>query len=240
MPSCARPPFQHLAHPVVVGVGCHVHGIRSLERLKRGPLSHRPLVLGLICAGVYSFHKIDHLRSVAGVADGDGDFQGLRYRDKGAYGWPGDVSVYSRGHAALPQEVRHRAKEAFLHPRCSLCFDQMNVLSDITFGDPWGISADRDGWTVILTRTEAGQAALDDAIAAGALTVEPVDAEAVFAGQEVDSRHRPEWLLKTAAWREMGLPAPDFGFSVSARRRGRLRPHAEVSPGSFLCNRPGQ
>jgi hypothetical protein len=174
-------------------------------------------VLGLVCSGVYSFHKIDYLRRAAGLDEGDRDFLGLRYKDKASYGWPGDVSVYSetRGTVRVPERLRHLAKAAFLPPRCHLCFDQMNALSDISFGDPWGIRWDPDGWTVVLTRTEAGQSALDDAVAARALTVEPLEPEAVFVGQTIDSRRRPEWILATAAWRAMGFTAPDFGFSAS-------------------------
>jgi coenzyme F420 hydrogenase subunit beta len=228
--------YQRLERPVIVGLACHVHGIRCLERLRGGkgdsphlcaapsgpfrqmgtvPLS-RPLVFGLICAGTYSFRMAEHLRRAAGVAEGD--FLGLRYRDKAAYGWPGDVSVdgRSRGAVRVPQRVRHLAKAAFRPPRCYLCFDQMNVLSDITFGDPWGIRWDAEGWTVVLTRTPAGQAALDDAVAAGAIKVEPVDPETVFAGQTVDSRHRPQWIEAMAAWREMGYTPPDFGFAESS------------------------
>jgi coenzyme F420 hydrogenase subunit beta len=235
--------FQRLQRPVVVGLSCHVHGIRCLQRLARGRIAHPPLVLGLICSGVYSFHKIDHLRRAAGLKEANGDFAGLRYKDKASYGWPGDVSVYSksRGTVRVSARERHLAKAAFRPPRCYLCFDQMNVLSDISFGDPWGISWDADGWTVILTRTEAGQAAVDEAVAGQAITAEPIDAEAVFAGQTVDSRHRRQWIQVMAAWREMGCTPPDFGFSISdadrspPRRSRRFRCNLLYSRSFFDC-----
>ena len=216
--------FQKLARPVIVGLACHVHGIRSLQRIPRSPIARAPLVLGLICSGVYSFHKIEHLRRAAGVAASD-DFLGLRYKDKESYGWPGDVSVYSRsrGKIRVSQRVRNLGKTAFRPPRCYLCFDQMNVLSDISFGDPWGIRWDRDGWTVVLTRSEAGQSAVDGAVAAHAMTVERIEPESVFAGQTVDSRQRPEWTSATAAWQKMRRVAPSFGFSTSFDTRGDAR-----------------
>ncbi len=220
-----EPAFTKLARPAVVGLSCHAHGLRLLSSSPLCPFASKPIVLGLICTGIYSFHMIDHLQRLARPECLDDDFKGLRFKDKAAYGWPGDVSVYSDRHVRIrvPARERTRARSAFLLPRCHLCFDRMNVLSDLAFGDPWGLRSDPEGWTVVLTRTKAGHEIMTDALAAGAVVGEPVDPESVVAGQKIDSYHRPNWALSRRVWGQMGGVVPDFGFDEAAGGRVDLR-----------------
>ena len=107
---------------------------------------------------------------------------------------------------------------------------RMNVLSDLAFGDPWGLRSDPEGWTVVLTRTKAGHEIMTDALAAGAVVGEPVDPESVVAGQKIDSYHRPNWALSRRVWGQMGGVVPDFGFDEAAGGRVDLRQVARASP----------
>jgi len=195
-----------------VGLPCHVHGLRNLQIHSPEKTRGVRIVIGLVCAGVLSYHAIDHLIHQSGL-DTDHALD-IQYRSKGRNGWPGDVRVRSEDGTEywVPAEKRHRCKPVFEAFPCRLCFDQMNVLSDVVVGDPWGVRETKEGHSVVIARTEAGLNAVLSAERAGALTLEPVAPEDVFAGQTVDTRHRRDWTAFTTAWQRMGNVVPDFGI----------------------------
>ncbi len=95
---------------------------------------------------------------------------------------------------------------------CRLCFDKMNVLADITLGDPWGLhDVDRaQGESVAIIRTEIGRRVFQRAVDAGTLSVREIDYQQVLAGQGIE-RKRSDWLGYADAWDALGYPLPSFG-----------------------------
>ncbi|MBE3071069.1 MAG: Coenzyme F420 hydrogenase/dehydrogenase, beta subunit C-terminal domain, partial [Planctomycetes bacterium] len=202
------------APPVAfVGVGCHVHGLRNA--LARRPEWARGIALtvGLFCDHVLGFGAMDHLIGKAGLAAADA--VGFEYRSKRWRGWPGDVRVLARGGREEFLDRKHRTacKDQFTPARCRLCFDKFNVLADVAVGDAWGLAEDGQGTSVVLARTPRGLEALASAERAGALRLATVPAEAVFEAQRLDKR-RAEWAAYTAAWKQIGGLAPDFGLGA--------------------------
>jgi len=201
-----------------VGLGCQVHGLRSVQASQPGRVDDSTLVIGLVCAGVLSCHAIEYLASLSDLPREHA--RHFAYRSKRWRGWPGDVCIRADDGADhwVPKTERHRCKRVFESLRCRLCFDQMNALSDLIVGDAWGFKEDARGLSAVIARTEKGLAALRSAEAADQLSLEPVAAEAVFEGQKVDSRHRGDWTALRQAWNELGGAAPDFG--IDARWHG--------------------
>ena len=195
-----------------VGVSCQVHGLRNTLAALPAATCEPPLVIGLVCAGHLSYFQMEYLARAVGVPRCQ--VQSLRFRDKHLHGWPGEVTVRTvdgRDHAVSRRE-RLLSKPVFEALRCRLCFDQMNVLSDLVVGDPWGMCRDPEGLSVVLARTDRGLAALTGAEAAGHVTLEEVSVDDIFRGQTVDVRHRRDWSALTSAWQSMGHLAPDFGI----------------------------
>jgi coenzyme F420 hydrogenase subunit beta len=216
--------FRRLDRPAIVGLPCHMQGLLRLQR--RGAVNRDALLLGLFCAGVYSFQKIDFL--VKDSLREPNNLAEFRFRDKSLGGWPGDVGVTTQSHGTIRISSRKRAlaKSAFLHPRCLVCFDQMAVFSDIAFGDPWGIGNRKEGETVVLVRTEKGRCAFEKAVESGAVDAVATEAQKVFVGQTVDSRHKKNWSASLAVWSLLGKKTPRDGIEPeglkwkdAARRR---------------------
>jgi coenzyme F420 hydrogenase subunit beta len=205
-------PSQRESRTALVGLSCHFHGLRNAQGSGQPWAGQVSLALGLICEGFLSFWAMEHLIALAGIPVRNA--KAYRFKSKKWNGWPGDgcVEVKEGGGHCVPNHHRLQCKEAFASLRCKLCFDKMNVLSDLTFGDAWGVKESRQGYSVILARTARGLAALQSACKAGALRLEPVDPSVVFAGQVIEDRRR-QWSGFLDSWRRMGKTAPEMGIA---------------------------
>lgn len=219
-------------HPIAfVGVGCQVHGLYNLceqfPRLK-GKIA---FTIGLICDRTMTYGAIDYLLKKARVPLEDSTV--LHFRDKMCGGYPGNVNVVcSDGvSVSLPSSIRQGMKDFFAPARCRICFDKMNVLADITAGDPWGITdVDRvRGESVAVIRTKAGRCIFQSALNDGALAAREIDYQQVLAGQGIESK-RADWRGYVEAWNELGRPLPSFyeqvrEYSGPRHRNGSYQSH---------------
>ena len=213
VPACAAAPAGHVEGRSVafVGVGCQVHAIRNGQQL--GRFRDVGFVIGLVCEGTLAYGQIDYLVGAAGV--GRSDAAGFRYKSKQWDGWPGDVLVRSRDGVEhrVPDGFRLRSKPPFALPRCRLCFDKLNVLSDLSVGDAWNLREDRRGVSLCLVRTERAREALRSAEKAGLLTLRPADPEdACSRCQQIDQR-RNAFTAFTRLAREDGVATPAMGIA---------------------------
>ena len=192
----------------VVGLPCHFHGICNRVSQKK---FKRPLLIGLICERVMSFAVIEYLIQKSRLPRSS--VIAMRYKDKSLGGWPGNISITSNTGQTAAVSSHHRmwCKGLFTPPCCYLCFDKMNVLSDIVLGDAWGVDENKEGSSVILARTARGHKIIEEARRAGIIQVDPIDPEAVFKGQHIETKRR-DWTAFTKAWRRAGYQPPEFGI----------------------------
>lgn len=175
-----------------VVLGCQAESLQ-LIRENYPNVTLPKYIIGLICAGQFSGDMIDDLIAQSGCdANQISEF---RFRDKG-HGWPGDVHIASSTKDCwLPKESRYGLKQVYELHRCIVCYDQMNVFSDIVCGDPWGISHKQqpEGHTIVIARTEAGKNLLKNAAREGVIILEDLSTEGIFNGQTVDGRHKTKF-----------------------------------------------
>ncbi len=192
----------------VVGISCQIHGLANAQAHLGGPT---PLRIGLVCDRMLTFGAIDFLVDKAGV--NREDVASFQFRSKKFNGWPGDACVCMKDGEELCVANKHRGsiKDIYTPLRCRLCFDKMNVLSDIVVGDAWGLRKGKEGFSSVIVRTDKGRDALLSAQKAGAIELEIVNAEAIFKGQAAEKK-RPDWTVFTTIWQKLGSPVPDFNF----------------------------
>jgi coenzyme F420 hydrogenase subunit beta len=171
------------------------------------------LTIGLICEHTLAFGAIDHLIDKANVPYKDVAY--FRFKSKRFSGWPGDgyVRTWDGSEYCVPNKERLSIKDIYTPARCRLCFDKMNVLSDLVVGDPWGVRQDKEGYSVVIARTQQGQDALLSARDAGAVQLDPIEPEDIFRGQGID-RKRKEWASFMSLWKQTGGTVPDFGMDT--------------------------
>jgi coenzyme F420 hydrogenase subunit beta len=193
----------------VVGTACQMHGIYKAAQHRfdlAGSVEYR---IGLFCDRTLLYTCIDQMRKDAGL--GTTKVAGLEYRSKARKGWPGEVCFHldSGQEKFYPSSLRTRLKDAFTVPRCRLCFDKLNVLSDVSAGDAYGVSESVQGHSVVIARNRKGLSLVREASAAGYVVLEETDPEPLFKGQGVEIRRRRFTTFMTL-WREMGRPAPEY------------------------------
>lgn len=198
----------------VVGLPCHFHGICNIAA--KNNYYERPLLIGLICERVMSFAAMEYLVKKSALPRPS--IAAMRYKDKSLGGWPGNINITSKDNKTTVVGSHHRmwCKSVFTPPRCYLCFDKMNVLSDIVLGDAWGVNEDRQGTSVILARTERGQQVIEKARRSEVIQVETIDPELIFKGQHIETK-RKDWTAFTAVWQQMGDQPPNLGIQPKWR-----------------------
>jgi coenzyme F420 hydrogenase subunit beta len=159
----------------LVGLPCHVHGLRRLQRIA----SYRekfPLVIGLFCGFNLEPAATDHLISKAGFAKDE--VSRLQYRG-GA--WPGGLVINTRDgrRHAVPKDEYSYVNLMYVPRRCLTCPDLTNELADLSVGDTW-LEEYAGGWSTVISRSALGAELLDEAEQAGVLSTEGIEREAIL------------------------------------------------------------
>ena len=148
----------------VVGLPCHIHGIRKLQALGWAHSNKIKLLIGLFCGFNMRFSATEDLIKKLGVDKED--VINLQYRG-GSY--PGGFSLKTADHEkSLDKSYYNILNLLYVPERCLLCIDLMNELADISIGDIWRKNI-KGGWSSVIIRNEIGrkmfnQAADDDYI----------------------------------------------------------------------------
>jgi coenzyme F420 hydrogenase subunit beta len=200
----------------VVGLPCHLHGVAHLCRHLPHWRRENFLLIGLVCDRILSFRAMDYLIYRAGLRRQD--VRTFYFRSKRRNGWPGDVQIITRDGNSLflPAKERIECKDLFTPQRCRLCFDKMNVLSDITCGDPHGLPEDIKGQSAVLVRTLAGQSAVQSAIRAGVFVSRSISADDLFVGQMVENKRR-DYATYIELWNTHGHTTPNVPIATNRR-----------------------
>ncbi len=142
----------------VVGLPCHIHGIRKFQQIN--PILKRKIIvcLGLMCGqGVNISGTRFILKQLKVKAS---EVKNIQYRGEG---WPGYIkAIKKNGQIKITPylEAFKTFTLGFFTPeRCFLCTDLTNELADISFGDSWipKLMKNNNGVNFIITRTQVGQ-----------------------------------------------------------------------------------
>jgi coenzyme F420 hydrogenase subunit beta len=150
----------------IVGLPCHIHGVRKAEMLNKKLKEKIVLHLGLFCSHAPSFLGTEFLFQKFNIKKDD--VKKIDYRGRG---WPGMMSIelkngskkiipYSRISGIL------FGSSFFTSLRCTLCSDGTSELADISFGDAWlpELADDKIGTSICISRNEIGEEFIRSAI----------------------------------------------------------------------------
>lgn len=165
----------------IVGLPCHIHGVRKAELLNKRLQKKIALRVGLFCgynmrflATLFLLRKLG-VRNLSLVSE-------MRYREGG---WPGGffVKLKNGRKIFLPKSEYSYLNYLFPPIRCTLCPDQTNELADISIGDPWNIGLE-GGWSSIITRTDVGEKILREAVKNDLIVTKRVTRTSVMKAQK--------------------------------------------------------
>lgn len=168
----------------IVGLPCHIHGLRKAESFL--PLLKKKIVLhiGLFCGRETSPLGTKHLLKKLKVKESE--VKEIKYRDGK---WPGGfcVKLKSGEERFIPLNDYVYVSKIFSNTRCCLCTDLTAEFADISAGDAWLPELEgQDGWNIIISRTECGSKFLADAKNSGMISILPIDHEKVKFAQQLN------------------------------------------------------
>lgn len=171
----------------VVGLPCHIHGIRKAETINRKLKEKIVLHLGIFCSHIDSFNGTEFLFHKLGIKKEE--VVKIDYRGGG---WPGEVKIRLKDgnekivKISTPLWISFHDSCLFSPIRCLLCNDLTAEFTDISFGDPWLpeiVSKEQVGKSLIISRTKGGEELLNAAISDGYIELSPIEPEKVIRSQ---------------------------------------------------------
>lgn len=168
----------------VIGLPCHIQGVRKAERINKKLKERIVLHLGLFCGHVPNFWATDLLLQRTSVEKSE--IIRLDYRGEG---WPGfmKISLKNGTTKMLPWFLcwDFLGLDFFTPRRCLMCSDGLNELADLSFGDAWlpDFSDDNLGTSIVIARSSAGKRLLRNAKSTGKIELEEIAANKVIRSQ---------------------------------------------------------
>ena len=205
----------------VVGLPCHIYGVRKAEaalpQLKRRIILH----VGLFCSHIASFSGTDCLLRKFGV-----DKDQVRKLDYRGNGRPDHMSVLLKDGRSISVRF-NRAWIAywnvfspfFFAPiRCIMCGNQFNELSDVSFGDAWlpEFRGRKKNESVIVTWTAFGDELLNRMKQDAVISLRSVSPTKVKEAQAFSLNFKKDNLAgRLALLRLLGEKTPNFDSKPS-------------------------
>jgi len=173
----------------VVGLPCHIHGIRKAEMLNEKLKNKIVLHVGLFCAHAVSFSGIRFLLKSMNVDEKD--VRELKYR---ARGWArsGLLVKLKNGDEKFVLSFRYWKRlfglYFFTPPRCLTCCDATAELADISCGDAWlsELKDSKIGHSIFMSRTNVGESLIQLAISEKKLEIQEVHRDKVVRSQKMN------------------------------------------------------
>ena len=202
----------------VVGLPCHIQGIRKAEAVDRTLAQKICLHLGVFCGYSPSFRWTEFMLRRKGIRKDE--VAKMDYRSEG---WPGKTSIWLRNgrDLSIPYGEAGAAWEFFSPRRCSLCCDHTAELADISFGDAWlpELAVDRTGTSVVISRSRQGEALLRKAVAARVLELETTSARKAAQSQKAGLYLKKQVISSSLAFsRALGRRTPDYNIDLPKTR----------------------
>jgi len=197
----------------VVGLPCHIHGIRKAERFDKRLKDKIILHLSLFCGHNDTFLQTDFFLQKKGVKK-----QNVAKIDYRGDGWPGMITVLLKNGSI---KKTHFSEYIGLHSlwffairRCKFCFDMTGELSDISSGDAWlpsVMNQDTIGTSIVISRTRMSARIIQEAIREKKLSLKNIELSKVEQSISTITRKRD---VKLQYLLPLGRAIPNYNVSL--------------------------
>ena len=167
----------------VVGLPCHIQGIRKAEQQIAELSGHIRYRISIACSFNYSFHGTQRFIESLGIPPEE--VEELQYRGRG---WPGSMllRVKDGAETVVPLAEYYRKLGPYSLWRCLLCSDMLGELSDLSCGDAWLpelVKTDKAGSSFVVSRTPEAEELLEAAAAREAVELSELGLQPLLASQ---------------------------------------------------------
>lgn len=200
----------------VVGLPCHIHGIRKAEELLKELKKRIVLHIGLMCSHTVSFTGTEFLLEKMHIKKEQ--VTKLDYRGNG---WPGLMSIQTsdRKNLKIPligcwNSYWPIFSCFFFTPlRCIMCSDQTNELADVSLGDAWfpELRHEKSGESVIVIRTRTAKDIVTLLDVEKVISIKAVNPEKVKLSQALNLQFKKNDLShRLSILNSLGKETPKF------------------------------
>ena len=200
----------------VVGLPCHIQGIRKAELVYKKLRSRVVLHIGLFCSHNDTFWQTDYLLKLMNVSRDD--LKSINYRGNG---WPGTLSLQLKDGDNLSVPFH---KAIFPHVlwfnamnRCLYCCDLTAELADISVGDPWipeVMGGEKIGQSMIIIRTTDAHDLILCAVRDGQLKIKPISAEKVKESVSMGETKKVDVQVRMSIRKMLGKRIPNYNVDL--------------------------
>ena len=162
----------------VVGLQCHIQGIRKAEQINKNLKKKIVLHIGIICHHTPTFLATEFLLKKMKIKKEE--VTKLDYRGEG---WLGGMKIAINNKSKIFVPMTHifywgRVFDLFFIPlRCLVCNDKICELADISFGDallPEILDYDKIGSSILISRSKLSEEILKKAVFKGKIKLEEI------------------------------------------------------------------
>jgi coenzyme F420 hydrogenase subunit beta len=208
----------------VVGLPCHIHGIRKLQSLKAlsGLADRIVLTLGLLCGSNRRHEATEHLIQ---------EYTDVNLEEVEHFEYRGglnaqEIKIFSRDkkETTVPTTEWRVISQSMTKDRCRMCCDYSAELADLSLGDicdPRSSTKRIPNWNSLIVRTEKGQRLIKEAREAGIIEVFPLEEKSFYGNVGFEmKKHGAVYTLRER--KRHGWPVPNYHyeFTWQARRKG--------------------
>jgi coenzyme F420 hydrogenase subunit beta len=170
----------------VVGLPCHVHGIRKAQAINPKLKKNIVLLLGLFCAHTDSFLATYFILNKLKIMPTS--VKSMEYRGNG---WPGYMSIIKTNGKVVRIAFNkyipfHHSCNFFTPKRCLFCADATCELSDLSLGDAWNFPTQDDNYgnSIVVSRSSTGEMVLSKMINEKYLTLKNINPKQIIFSQK--------------------------------------------------------
>jgi len=219
----------------VVGLPCHIHGMRKVEATNDELRKRIILHIALFCSNAPNFLATEFL--VRRLKIRKEDVKSIKYRGRG---WPGSLTVELKDGRIIsspyPKYCDSGFGQYFCPERCKYCIDHTGELADISLGDAWLpriMKEDKIGTSLIITRTAEAERFLEKAVSAKKINAEEIDANETLQSSTLSKKRR---LTFYASFTNKKIPK--YNLKLLEPIPNTFFDYALSLTGTFLSSKP--
>lgn len=207
----------------VVGLPCHIHGIRKAEVVNKKLKERIVLHIGIFCGHTPDFRATEFFLQKHNIKKEN--IKEIYYRGGG---WPGKIIIIMKdGSKRVISRREHESISSFLcyesafylhfNPvRCLLCCDGTCELADISFGDAWlpELSNDKIGTSMVISRTERGEQILQYATKKGKIELGEITKDKAIQSQSGMLLSKKKLEARVFPLKMLGKNLPNYNIKL--------------------------
>ncbi|BBO99523.1 Coenzyme F420 hydrogenase/dehydrogenase, beta subunit C-terminal domain [Sulfuriferula nivalis] len=220
-----------------VGKPCDVAALRRYSELNKEIKTQIPYMLSFMCAGIPSMKGTYEVLEKLGTDSTK--LSSFRYRGDG---WPGMARAVQKDGQTFEMDYNTSwgtILNRHLQFRCKICPDGTGEFADIVCADAWygkdGYPdfTERDGRSLLLSRTDTGETLIADALANNTIQINNLEIDEIAKMQPYQVQRKQVALARTLATRFA------LGIAPTYRNLSLLRASTSAAPMNFIRNAIG-